>query len=407
MDRTDRQKLGIRKWIKSGGAGVLCYATGVGKTNTSLMLASSLINKNKNTKVLIAVPTEVLKEQWMRECIKRNIFSNCKIEIFNSLIKNTYDVDLFIIDEAHLSASEKFIYMYECVTYKYILGLSATWERLDGGHLRLERYMQICDTITLEQALQNGWIAPYRNYKVLVDVDLTTYYELNQRFQSVFAVFGHDFKLIMDLVQHPKKVKLWAQKHGYPVDKVRGFLAVFMRLLRQRKAFVMSHPKKFEIANKILDARPNSKCIVFSATVKDAEMFKHRALTLHSQKKKKENAKILEKFNQMEIGVISSPKALNQGVDVKGLSVGVAITCDSSQTTNVQKIGRICRFEEGKQAEMFTLVVKNTIENTWFDNANKNTSYITITEKQLDTVLKNEYLSVRPKKGVVDLEHRF
>ncbi len=103
----------------------------------------------------------------------------------------------------------------------------------------------------------------------------------------------------------------------------------------------------------------------------------------------------------------SSPKALNQGVDVKGLSVGVAITCDSSQTTNVQKIGRICRFEEGKQAEMFTLVVKNTIENTWFDNANKNTSYITITEKQLDTVLKNEYLSVRPKKGVVDLEHRF
>ena len=92
----------------------------------------------------------------MRECIKRNIFSNFKIEIFNSLIKNTYDVDLFIIDEAHLSASEKFIYMYECVTYKYILGLSATWERLDGGHLRLERYMQICDTITLEQALQNG-----------------------------------------------------------------------------------------------------------------------------------------------------------------------------------------------------------------------------------------------------------
>ena len=211
----------------------------------------------------------------------------------------------------------------------------------------------------------------------------------------------------MDLVQHPNKVKIWAQKHGYPADKVKGFLAVFMRLLRQRKAFVMSHPKKFELANKILDARPNSKCIVFSATVRDAEMFKHRALTLHSQKKKKENAKILEQFNQMDVGIISSPKALNQGVDVKGLSVGVAITCDSSQTTNVQKIGRICRFEEGKQAEMFTLIVKNTIENTWFDNANKNTSYITITEKQLETVLNNEYLSVRPKKGVVDLEHRF
>lgn len=170
--------------------------------------------------------------------------------------------------------------------------------------------------------------------------------------------------MIMYLVQNPKKVKIWAKKHGLQEAQVKGYLAVFMRLLRQRKSFVMSHPKKFEIANKILDARKDSKCIIFSATVKDAEMFKKRALTLHSQKKKKENAKILEQFNQMDVGVISSPKALNQGVDVKGLSVGIAITCDSSQTTNVQKIGRICRFEEGKQAEMFTLVVKNSIENT-------------------------------------------
>lgn len=84
------------------------------------------------------------------------MFNNCKVEIFNSLIKSSYNVDLFIIDEAHLSASEKFIYMYECVSYRYILGLSATWERLDGAHQRLEQYMQICDTITLEQALQNG-----------------------------------------------------------------------------------------------------------------------------------------------------------------------------------------------------------------------------------------------------------
>lgn len=36
----------------------------------------------------------------------------------------------------------------------------------------------------------------------------------------------------------------------------------------------MSHPKKFEIADKILDARSDKKAITFSATIKDAEYFK-------------------------------------------------------------------------------------------------------------------------------------
>lgn len=30
MDRTERQKLGIKKWLKSGGCGVCCYPTGFG-----------------------------------------------------------------------------------------------------------------------------------------------------------------------------------------------------------------------------------------------------------------------------------------------------------------------------------------------------------------------------------------
>lgn len=34
MDRTERQKLGIRRWIDNGGNGTLCWSTGVGYKNT-------------------------------------------------------------------------------------------------------------------------------------------------------------------------------------------------------------------------------------------------------------------------------------------------------------------------------------------------------------------------------------
>lgn len=44
-----------------------------------------------------------------------------------------------------------------------------------------------------------------------------------------------------------------------------------MQILQKRKKFVMSHPKKFEIAKKIIAARSNKKIVTFSATIKDAE----------------------------------------------------------------------------------------------------------------------------------------
>lgn len=30
MDRSERQKLGVQKWVKAGGRGVLAWTTGVG-----------------------------------------------------------------------------------------------------------------------------------------------------------------------------------------------------------------------------------------------------------------------------------------------------------------------------------------------------------------------------------------
>lgn len=134
-----------------------------------------------------------------------------------------------------------------------------------------------------------------------------------------------------------------------------------MQALRKRKSFVQSHPKKFEVAEKILNFRKDKKCVTFSATIKDAEKFK-TGYVLHSKKSKKENKAILEKFNADDIGVLNSSKSVDAGVDVKGLSVGIILSTDSSKIRKTQRSGRVCRFEPGKQAEMFTLIIKGTQE---------------------------------------------
>lgn len=377
------------------------------KTRVAILAIKAFVKRNPNFVVLVGVPTEVLKEQWNRELAKNKIFSFCKVEIFNTIVRNKYKVDLLVLDEVHGCASPGNLYIFECVEYKYLLGLTATWERLDHAEQRIEKFCPVCDYVKLEDALKNNWVSSYRKYQVLIDVDMSKYWEYNLKFQQLFAFFNHDFNLVMDLVKNPKKIKIWAKKNGKIEGVIRGYCTQFMKYLRARKSFVMSHPKKFEIANKILDARTNEKCILFTASVKDAELFKNRGLVCHSQRKKKENNAVIEQFNQMSKGLIISPQALRTGVDIKGLSVGISCSCNSSQLLSYQELGRVIRLEEGKIAEFFTLVIKGSIEQTWYNNANRNQHYITINEKQLDIILSGGDVSTRPKRGIVDIENRF
>ena len=177
------------------------------------------------------------------------------------------------------------------------------------------------------------------------------------------------------------------------------------KAMRARKTFIQNHPKKFEVAKKILDARKDKKCITFSSTIKQAESFKS-GYVLHSKKSEKQNKLTLEEFNKATTGVLHTSRAVNQGVDVPGLSVGIILSIDSSKITKQQRKGRICRFEEGKEAELFTIVLKGTQEYTWAMNS-ATSKYTTINEEQLDKILAGETIETRERENIVNTKFRF
>lgn len=51
------------------------------------MAIKLLLKKKPDATVLISVPTEVLKEQWVEELIKHGVFSNCKVVVINTIVK--------------------------------------------------------------------------------------------------------------------------------------------------------------------------------------------------------------------------------------------------------------------------------------------------------------------------------
>lgn len=405
ITRTERQKVGIRKWLNNKGVGTLAWSTGVGKTNAAFMAIQLLVNRNPDAFVIISVPTEVLKEQWMDLLIKNNLFLNCKVEIINTIIKSNWNCDLLCVDEAHLACADTLKAIFDKVSCKMLLCLTATLERLDGKEIILKERCPVVDVISFEEAASNGWVSPVKEYLVLLDVDLTEYNEWNRKFIGFFSYMNYDFNLAMKLATNAITRNKYAKKLGLTPKELAGIAYGWMQALRKRKSFVQSHPKKFEIAEKILNFRKDKKCITFSATIKDAEKFKS-GYVLHSKKSKKENKAILEKFNSEETGVLNSSKAVDQGVDVKGLSVGIILSTDSSKIRKTQRSGRVCRFEPGKQAEMFTLVIRGTQEWNWAMNS-ATSNYIVINEEQLDKVLNYENIETREREIIENKTYRF
>lgn len=399
LTRDERQEECRVKWIKNKCKGTIVASTGFGKTRVGLNCIKSFTNKYPKTKIIIIVPTTALKEQWCSIIDQNGLQFNCTVIVINTAIKNNYECDVLIIDEAHRVPADTFAEVFKTIKYKFILGLTATFERLDGKHELLNKYCPVIDEISLAEAQFQGWISDYKEYQVILEVDdIETYKEFNRQFQVDFEFFGYDFNLAMSLLG-PKgfinRAKLRDERcpNGSDEDRKKMFTAItyhatsFMRAIQSRKAFINNHPKKIEVARKIIEARPDAKIITFSNNIKMAESIGMGGKVFSGKDSKKKGRMTIEEFSQEKSGLLNTIRKADEGLDVPGLSVAIILGLDSSKTRKTQRIGRVARKEGNKQAEIFTLVIADTVECDWFKRSNSSNNVITIDEDGLNNVL--------------------
>ena len=368
MDRTERQKLCLKRWLDAKGHGSIVACTGFGKTRVALNLIDAFVTKNPQSHTLVVVPTQVLKDQWITQIDERGLGLNVCVEIINTVIKFDWSVDLLIIDEAHRAVAQSLVKIFERVEYSYILGLTGTLERLDMRHLLLDRYAPVCDRITLEEAEREGWVATHKEYAVMLNVDLTDYNAWNARFNKAFAFFNFEFDVAMKAATDFTVRAKIAKQLGVDVKMVAAMGMEFVRSLKARKEFIMNHPKKIEIAKKIIAARKDHKILTFSG--------------------------------------LNTSKAADEGLDIDGVDTEIILHTDSSKIRKGQRLGRSIRFKEGKVAEIFTLIIAGTQETKWLANS-KISKVTTITEEQLDKLLAGEEIITREREYNENLEFRF
>lgn len=407
LSRTERQEQGVQRWVDNKLCGTLNWATGVGKTRGGLMAISRFLKKNPTKSVIIVVPSEPIQRQWNQELIDWNLFQQCSVKTMNDTSVNKYSCTLLVIDEIHKVGAPTLLNIFKNVQYTIILGLTATFERLDGKDEIISKKCPIVDTISVEEAIENKWLADYREYEVLIEPeDIDVYKEVNKEFYEHFSYFNYDFNLAMKCATDWRRRSELA-KERCREDQSEDFKTVnkqilvhamgFSRTLQARKKYIYNHPKKIELTNLILENRQDKKCITFSATVAMAEKIKYGAVYSGKDSVKKGRMN-LQEFVQQDGGVLNTVMKLNEGFNCPDISVSVILGFNSSSTTKKQRVGRVIRQKEDKVAEVFTLVLKGTVEEEWFRKSTSTGRYIPISEENLIDVLQGRPFNPKKKK---------
>lgn len=407
LSRTERQEQGVQRWVDNKLCGTLNWATGVGKTRGGLMAISRFLKKNPTKSVIIVVPSEPIQRQWNQELIDWNLFQQCSVKTMSDTSVNKYSCTLLVIDEIHKVGAPTLLNIFKNVQYTIILGLTATFERLDGKDEIISKKCPIVDTISVEEAIENKWLADYREYEVLIEPeDIDVYKEVNKEFYEHFSFFNYDFNLAMKCATDWKRRSELA-KERCREDQSEDFKTVnkqilvhamgFSRTLQARKKYIYNHPKKIELTNLILENRQDKKCITFSATIAMAEKIKYGAVYSGKDSVKKGRMN-LQEFVQQDGGVLNTVMKLNEGFNCPDISVSVILGFNSSSTTKKQRVGRVIRQKEGKVAEVFTLVLKGTVEEEWFRKSTNSGRYIPISEENLIDVLQGRPFNPKKKK---------
>ena len=386
------------------------------KSFTANLAMQALIKKYPGLRILIVVPTTALKDQWNEHLYEWELTFNAEVQVINTVIKHQWSCDMMVIDEIHRTGADLLREVFNCVKYKLILGLTATFDRLDGKEAIVRKYCPIVDEVFLLEAQANGWISEYKEYKVLISVDdIDEYKKLNREWVEHFEFLQYDFNLAMSLCgQDGWRAKLAFRDSlysGNDEEKKKDLLkqinyhsSGFIRTMTKRKAFINNHPKKVEIAKKIMEARNNAKIITFSNNVKMAESLENKENVYTGKTSKVKGRVMMEDFISGKIKHLHSCHKLNEGLDVPDISVAIILGTDSSETKARQRRGRTIRAYGNKQAEVFYIIIKDTVEEKWFSNSHKNDKdFITIDEKGLDQVLRGEIpetVNQKPKELV-------
>jgi superfamily II DNA or RNA helicase len=333
--------------------------------------------------ILLLVPRIVLIEQNVRRLIRYGISKNrigvyfgekkevCEITIstYQSIINNLNIVrksHMIIFDEVHLvgESAKTFSQIFDAVVEdhkKAILGLTATIDEDDPNFNTILSVLPPVRKYQVKDAVKDGRLAKpvVLPIKVkLTDNERRIYYDCSSRITSISNEVNRF---------DAQSISLLLRKGGFTAAMARTWFAN----VRKRRALLNCAENKILAAADIISKKhPKQRIMVFSETLESVHKLKEelqrrrgtKSYVIESKLKSTEREEILSKWG-VEFYPLLSVHTLEIGYDVPEVGVAIILANTSNINQTIQRIGRVIRKSEGKDAALiYAVYLSGTID---------------------------------------------
>ncbi len=214
--------------------------------------------------------------------------------------------DLIVVDEFHHAAAKSYNRVLQYFQPKFLLGITATPNRMDGKDVYALCDGNVAFQMHFIEAIQHGWLAPFKYYAVYDDTDYSQITWLGSRYDQTEL--------------------LSAQLRS---DTARNILEAWTK-------------------------HKQTRTIAFCSSIKQAQFLEeyfnqhsYNTVSLHSQSAINRNEAI-QQLQRGEIDVIFTVDLFNEGVDIPPVDTLLFVRPTESLTVFTQQVGRGLRLYDGK-----------------------------------------------------------
>lgn len=250
-------------------------------------------------------------KQTDKPLIFASVSSLGKEEYLNEKIFPPDYFDYIVVDEFHHAVNDSYMKIIRYFKYRFLLGLTATPNRMDGRNI-----YEICDynvpfEITLKDAINKGMLVPFHYYGIYDGVD----------YSGLPIVRGKYLQKDLDikLIVRERCDLIYKNYRKYGSQRALGFCCSRAHAEKMAQEFC---------------ARNVPACAVYSDS--DGDFSEDRTVAI-------------EKLEKGEIRVIFSVDMFNEGVDIPSLDMVMFLRPTESPVVFLQQLGRGLRKETGKE----------------------------------------------------------
>ncbi len=268
--------------------------------------------------------------------------------------------DYIVVDEFHHAAAQSYTKILNYFKPKFLLGLTATPQRMDGRSVYALCDFNVPYSINLQSAINRGLLVPFRYYAIYDQTDYSTMRKSNGRLNAL-CDFNVPYSINLQsainrgLLVPFRYYAIYDQTDYSTMRKSNGRLSIqdleeAYSLNLERNQLILKHYRKY----------PSKQAIGFCASKNHALQMSRffnengiSAAAVYSGSKDNQymmtRQKALDELRQENLQIIFTVDLFNEGLDVNTIDLVLFLRPTESPTIFLQQLGRGLRLAPNKQ----------------------------------------------------------